>query len=235
MKRINTLLCGMLLSAAGSWGERVHLYDFEKGGKDAVGSLHSDRLMNVEFKDDPVRGSQVARFSGQDSYIDFPACKFGGQFSLSVWICPEPQSSVNGRAPIEVILSSGGVGSKPGVKLYMNNHYAAGRDGFLNLDLRDDNRKGLAAKANAALGYDQWTHIVVTVDSDARTAAFFKDGELVGTDEIMPGFKDNAPFKLGSFFGKTNRWSFKGAMDDLAIYNHVLSAEEVAGLYNGSK
>jgi hypothetical protein len=235
MKIWHALLCGTLLIGAGSRGERVHLYDFEKGAKDAAGSLNSDRLMNVQFVKDPVRGGQVARFSGEVSYIDFPACSLGEQFSLAVWLSPEKGPSVNGRDPIGVIFSSGGIGRKPGVKWYLNNHFIEGRNGYLTLDAKSTDGKGLAATVPAAVSYDEWSLLVVTVDSNENTVTFYRNGAPVGTGELIPGYKDNALFKLGGFFGKTNRWSFQGAMDDFSIYNHVLGAEEVGELYNESK
>lgn len=75
-----------------------------------------------------------------------------------------------------------------------------------------------------------WTYITLTFD-DSGKAALYYNGEILSTNNIenyISGKYENMPIYLG-----INWWnnSFKGLMDNVAVYNRALSAEDVTKLY----
>ena len=84
------------------------------------------------------------------------------------------------------------------------------------------------------LPLNEWTHIVLTFD-DSGKAVLYYNAEVLSWQEISDyesGTFNNMPVFLG-----VNWWnaSFKGLMDEVYIYNRVLSPEDVTELYNTGK
>lgn len=110
-----------------------------------------------------------------------------------------------------------------------------------------------------------WTHVVVSLNSSAKTLSFYMDGvnvqtytelDNVGALTQTLSFVDGAntytaqPFLIGSFandaeialhpdnfswINTANVGSFKGAIDELKVYNIALTDGQVAKLYNDEK
>jgi len=110
-----------------------------------------------------------------------------------------------------------------------------------------------------------WTHVVVSLNSTTKTLKFFINGVLThtftATDNVGPltqtlSFVDGTtnytaqPFLIGSFatdaeiaakpdnfswITTANVASFKGAIDELKVYNIALSDGQVSKLYNDEK
>jgi hypothetical protein len=74
---------------------------------------------------------------------------------------------------------------------------------------------------------NQWVHVAVTFDGTNTT--FYRDGQATGTAPFAFGFDSTAAMVIGAVEANGgNPWM--GAIDDVRIYNRVLSAAEVAGL-----
>jgi hypothetical protein len=80
-----------------------------------------------------------------------------------------------------------------------------------------------------------WTHLVAVVDGSVRTLSLYQNGVLVMppvpvTDLIKP--TGNTTLFMGAWFSPQSR-RFTGDLDDVAIYNRVLTSDEVATLHSG--
>jgi hypothetical protein len=74
-----------------------------------------------------------------------------------------------------------------------------------------------------------WYHVVTTYTSGS--AAFYLNGQLVKTSTAVTGNLTNASaLRIGGRFGQN--LALCGSMDDVRIYNRVISAGEVTDLYN---
>ena len=74
-----------------------------------------------------------------------------------------------------------------------------------------------------------WYHVVATYTSGS--AAFYLNGQLVKTSTSVTGNLTNASaLRIGGRFGQN--LALCGSMDDVRIYNRVISAGEVTDLYN---
>lgn len=77
-----------------------------------------------------------------------------------------------------------------------------------------------------------WKHLVITYDNN-RVKGYI-DGVLVGskTKGFTSTFHSTKDILIGNSQNSTNNRAFNGAVDDVRIYNRVLSASEVAALFN---
>lgn len=78
---------------------------------------------------------------------------------------------------------------------------------------------------NTDMALNQWHHIVIT--SDTGTGAFYIDGVADGTFLLAPGFTADG---IGCDSG-TGAECLDGKLDDLRLYNRVLSSGEIRQLY----
>lgn len=79
---------------------------------------------------------------------------------------------------------------------------------------------------------DQWHHIAVTYDSATGKIQFYIDGRLDAVRQYdVPRPVIVGPAWIGGWNGES-RW-FLGSLDDIRIYNRVLTAPEIQTLYQG--
>lgn len=89
-------------------------------------------------------------------------------------------------------------------------------------------------QAGAKLPRYEWSHLVAVIDADNRSATLYRNGEPVATSRCMSPFnvgddvlligKSSADRTLDSYLLNT----FNGLIDDITIYNRVLTAAEAA-------
>lgn len=88
-----------------------------------------------------------------------------------------------------------------------------------------------------AIQVNTWTTVVCTVNLPARRVLVYQDGKLAGTMQLPKDFAldvlqsaDRESDKNWSFTNYSGGDTFHGWVDDLAIYDRVLTADEIAGL-----
>jgi len=101
---------------------------------------------------------------------------------------------------------------------------------------------GVSNKVDSGSGLEndgEWHHVVVTWLSGSRTAALnivrmYIDGSETDTDAIDDEWGDASPpanFTVGRNNPTTNHY-FNGHINDLAVFDDVLTAGEVSAIYN---
>ncbi len=98
----------------------------------------------------------------------------------------------------------------------------------------DSNSGQVTYDLNAAGGDDQWFHIAYSWDRSDGTAAAAKmyvNGNLVGTDDILPWVVPGTTFYLGG--GNDGNTYASGSFDDVRIYDYVLTSDNVSTLFGG--
>lgn len=157
--------------------------------------------------------------AGRPSSLDI----IGNQLSISVWIKPDTPANWGG------VLSKG----QPS----LNVGYAIG---FRS----DANKNALTFAVRTASGYREtkdfnfvptqniWYHVVAVYNG--LTVKLYKNGNTtpVATENITGNLLSSAAWDL-LIGANTPMQRFKGLIDDLRIYNRVLSGAEVSALYNG--
>lgn len=79
----------------------------------------------------------------------------------------------------------------------------------------------------------QWQHVAVSFDAATNLVSLYFNGVLIGTtiDPVSGGYPaGTGPLSLGVRADSSSRY-LNGDIDDVRIYNRVLSANEVAALY----
>ena len=71
---------------------------------------------------------------------------------------------------------------------------------------------------------DVWIHVAVTYDATTSTMNLYKDGVLVASSNSMPGIG----FDNYIFIGNTTSRAFKGEIDNVKIWNRVLTTSEIS-------
>ena len=228
MTRALTFLMALLLARlavleAGEPALVAH-WTFDEGrgavAKDTTGNGHDAMLKNVEWVPSP-RGHAL-RFDSKESlarYGQVDSMNLSGDMTLAVWV--KTDATVE---PDLTHLIFGDTG--PGVER--------------NLNLRLDGRGGLRFEWADGKHCDwlivpamhmngSWKHVAVVADSQARQVAMYVDGAAV-TRKRMALPISKAPVKerrTGWFYNGL----FQGELDDVRLYNRVLTADEIQQLF----
>lgn len=146
-----------------------------------------------------------------------------GSFSISVWL----YKTGAGIGTNATIVDVGNHLANTGFGLWFEPS-----SGKLAVRLRQDYNH---YRTGTALTLNTWTHVVVTWDDATDTVRIYLDGVLKDTET---GRSANptaaASMRFGDREGTFNE-RYTGRMDELQIYNTVLSQSDISGLWNYGK
>ena len=99
----------------------------------------------------------------------------------------------------------------------------------------DNNNISASALGTTALNDTNWHHVAAVRDASQNKLLLYVDGALQ-TSSSSPaftgGFESSAPLHIGHL---VNRYHFRGAIDEVAVYDKALSADEIGRhYYHGS-
>jgi hypothetical protein len=93
--------------------------------------------------------------------------------------------------------------------------------------------------SSSQINFNEWNHIVITIDLNGLCSFIF-DGNFAGSQSIIGNYSIfpsiiNSNSNI-SFVGKSinNGWYFNGKIDDIGIWNRVLTQQEITNLYNST-
>ena len=175
--------------------------------------------------------SFALNFDGIDDHVELSSSvlPWGASGAFSVWL----KSGVQANEPA-IIGSFGGVSSGGvGQMLTVQN------DGKVKVRISENAATGCEDETVTAVGpvisNNQWHHVAVSIDQTANVVSLYVDGQLAASASIAAiddvGCGIQAVTKLASGFNAY----YKGSIDELAIYNRTLSAQEVTAHYNGGQ
>jgi len=169
----------------------------------------------------PGRIGQAASFDGKRFLDAGNVANFGfyDKFTLAAWIYPQTSTGAIVTRTVETPEGDG-------YGLYLN-------EGKVQLNLvqrwLDD---ALRVETSRTLEPYRWRHVLATYDGSraADGVQIYFDGEpqklKVLLDELNQSFQVREPLRIGAGGGPGNR--FQGLLDDVRVYNVVLSPEEAA-------
>lgn len=191
------------------------LYHFEELGGDVAdssGNGNTGTVTNATYGADGRFGKALS-FDGSGDYVNAPDSASlsitGTALSLEVWAYPE--------------------GSSNAALIHKDHHYTLYRRSDGTITYADSitwSYATIGSYGNAPA--DQWNHIVVTFDgADIR---FYINGALVHTRPRAGSLADNAqPLCIGSY--SCSGGYFRGRLDEVAVYDRVLSGPEIEAHY----
>lgn len=187
-------------------------------------------------------GSNTAMtFDGVDNYIKIPSSSIVGGYpapsaklSVEVWFKTEA-GSTNGGVIFGVTAAPSTPSGPDAVNQFVPSIYV-GNDGKLYASTIWHGATHLQTVSNNPVNDGNWHHVVVTFNEKAGHQKLYLDGKL---DATLTGLSQNSfassyDYYLGT--GYTSSWTsasggwdyFKGGLDEFAIYNRALTANEVA-------
>ncbi len=167
-----------------------------------------------------VVGTAV-NFDGTDDYIDAGSgtsiANISDAITVSAWVRPP-----NGVSQAIVSNSRDCCGTYNGFQL--------GRDSSNRFAFTVWNSTDTLTLSPAFPSSGGWYHVTGTFDGS--NVRIFVNGTLEATTSYAGkiGVPASSSLKIGRI-GAVSAWHFNGNIDDVRIYNHALSAAEVAGLY----
>jgi hypothetical protein len=232
------LICFFLFLPAFSFAQNtdglVARYYFNNGNAANDAGPSPAKAVGVAFGEDRFGNSQSAccLFGNDKSYLNLGTGSIlkPSAGSISIWI-----------KMIREVYSGHGYRANP-IVLTKNNH----QDYFFEAygiaydtkskkitaacTLSDLNQIVVVANNNLKLG--EWYHIVITYDD--KSLCLYIDGVLqnCAAKNFHTVFLQTDSVMIGNSANVENNRFFDGYIDDISIYNKVLSQEEVAKLYN---
>jgi len=179
---------------------------------DSVGGLNGDIQGATSV---PGKSGNAFSFNGADDVVTIDNFVPPQQGTIVFWLNPALSKSK------ERILGAGG-----DYEVWLRGN------GELKNELFD-NGSSTIGTGPGALNANEWNHVATTYDSTTTTVEIYLDGELsvAGTAEV-PSTPIQTTLLLGHRAGAAAGEHYEGLLDDLRIYDRVLSEAEVNALAN---
>lgn len=175
------------------------------------------------------RADSAYSFDGVDDYIsvtDGSSFNFTNNLSLSLWVNPESSQPNSNAALID---KSHSHNSNGGIQKSWVIQQSGDNTNVFGFAYMYDNTAHMPNTIE--LEANVWSHIVVSKENG--TVKYYENGVLQSEDEdTVSSIETNGalPLIIGSI-NNVNRF-FNGMIDDIRIYDRVLSEKEVRSLYN---
>src|SRR3989344_1309312 len=162
---------------------------------------------------------QALRFDGVNDSVNAgtgASLNITGQMTIAAWIYPTNFSSGGARGRIV----------DKGSTLFIcdNSNVANG------LSFSTDGANVAVSAANIVV-QNKWQHVLVTYGGAGTAPAFYVDGVFKGISVTTPSAPvgNSNPYYIGNSAANTRQ--FTGSIDDLRVYNRILSIDEIRRLY----
>lgn len=207
----------------------ISYWKFDEGNEttayDSVGQNHGT-VYGAQWTSGEVTSALV--FDGMDDYVDIPYdlsldINASEGITLSVWIKLNSYPDSLNQGPIFGLYDSTGAGTK--------NYLAIGKSTYGNVIAWDQWPPSYGSLNSITPDLDTWYHVVVVEDSSHR--AIYMNGSLDVSDNLSETYEGNPPdtIRIGSRADDWAPYYFDGSIDEAAVYNTVLTADEIRHHY----
>src|SRR3989339_622875 len=194
---------------------------FGNNGTISLGSLGNTSLSSAWQSSSNCKSGQCLSLDGSDDYVSFgngSSLAMDGDLTVSFWVYPTSLSS-------QKIL--------------------IGKEGVLSeLELRIETTGGLLychgigaysfnCSVSAIFSPNTWVHIALVRDINAHTVSFYRNGVLQSASCGSWSDVGASSNDFGISLTADSNAYFAGRIDDLRLYDSVLSSSEIYGLYSG--
>lgn len=198
---------------------------FERNGKQYMRNLIADdnHLRVHNTKTTRARFGESLYFNGQDAYGVVEGNRTLDKYTIVLWFNVE---AITERNPLFLDAHRAGFNShgRPDIRLSKTGQVeATGGWNTIKYDL---------IQTSKPVRTDSWQAVALTVDAPTKTVTLVHNNKVVGTSKNYAEplyMKDNGSnqsrIELGTRMEK--RWFFKGAIDEVMIFENVLSATDL--------
>ena len=205
----------------------VALWSFDdKNFQDSVGEFHGEEMGTdpIEFTTGRPGFGQALALDGVDQYVqivggDASDLSFeGGSMSVSAWF------RIGAFDKSWQALIAKGEGNRWRV------HRRGGEPGLAHAGGVGEGSVG------DPLDLDVWHHLVAVSDADTEEfgTRLYVNGEIYSENASAPSLGENDKYVMIGGNPDTGNRTWNGDIDDIAIWNRVLSEAEVAAIFTGS-
>jgi hypothetical protein len=204
--------------------EPVAHWTFDEGAGSVAKDLAGSNPGNVYgAKWAEGRVGRALRFDGMDDYVDCgnAAGLAPEKLTVAFWVF------VEGRTSYQYVL-----GKSRDMFSEQDYTFSTGGDGKLEVAFAQDASKRVTVRSKEQMALGQWVYVTGTRDGAA--ASLYLNGQLEGSAAYSFAVTNKGQsLRIGSIGMPEPEWAgfFKGKLDDVRIYDKVLSAEEIQELY----
>jgi len=170
----------------------------------------STQTVEIDTPVEQTANLEAMSFNGSDTYISFPATPDTGDLSISFWVKYSTGST-------GYVISGDGIFNS--LRFYAHYGKLSFVFGNVDYDLTTDIKDG------------NWHHVVVTYDQSAATVRGYTDGNLSETHTGKSAGISNIQ-TIGAY--KTGSLPFNGQIDEVGIWNAVLSGPKIQQIYDAT-
>ncbi len=169
----------------------------------------------------PPEGAAALQLNGSTGYVGAGTVNVGNAFSISMDVnLPTADTDIQTLAA-----NSAGGSTQNGFRFFVDSFQTNDRKIFF--ETGNGSANGTWKTAAGVVASNAWNHIGVTVDRTAGVATLYYNGVAVaGAGSVRTDFGNNAALQFGAMF--TTGSPLNGTIDDVRLYNRVLTATEMA-------
>ncbi len=216
----------------------VGWWKFDEGSgtsaADSSGSGNNGRLINNPLWATGKNGTAIS-LNGTTQLIrntmtsGLPVFTMGGKASVAFWVKGSPQDN-------KIIWAESSNSGSPLYQIIADTTNCTGHaSGKICIQIRTNTSNTILLQATAKTVLDNtWHHVVWVDNAGAAGTAVYVDGvKDTNTFTYTPsGTLTSTTDCIGALCRSSNSNFFSGSVDDVRVYNRVLSADEITTLYN---
>lgn len=173
-------------------------------------------------------GSDAKEYDGTDDYVSIPNLieSVSVDFTVSMWV------NFDAFAP-DLYTEADSADDQP--RIQCNTKDVGGGDHRFNLAIFGDGGNSKASNGSTSLSTGQWYHVAWVYDNSKPDIQIYADGSPESmtdgsTQSLTDASMDTAA--IGAFDGASTTNFTNGTIDDVRVYDRVLSQKEVERLSN---
>ncbi|GAA2885645.1 LamG domain-containing protein [Actinoplanes cyaneus] len=153
-----------------------------------------------------------------------PSVRTDGSFTVSAWVDPAAPNSTYTNA----VSQNGAVTANFGLGLSSTNHYDFWMHGS---DVTSPTATVAQSAATATAG--TWVHLIGVFDATTKVLTLYVDGTVAGTATFTatPWYTSGSVAVGSGRWQNANAYLWNGGIDNVGLFNGVLSATEISNLY----
>ncbi len=203
-------------------------WPLDGNGKDLTGHGYNLTLYNgATYSSDHLQGTASGTFDGTNDFSSSPVIDPGNTFTLAMWV-----RIPSGRSNIQTIMANGPSGSSSdGFKVLVNTY--ATTDRKISFESGDGSTSAITRSNTGAFAFDTWNHLAVTVNRNTGVVGLYLNGsDITAEHGAHTRFKTSGALRLARM--TNNLFEMSGQLDDVRVYNRVLSPSEIQSVIQQS-